>query len=93
MKEKPLKIKRQLFICTNIKENGACCGAKGSLDLVSALKEELREKDLWYQYKVTKTGCLGGCADGINAHLYPDKKRFEKIQVTDKDELLKELLS
>jgi (2Fe-2S) ferredoxin len=87
MRKAEVKHLKQLFICTNCKENGGCCSSKGSEQIIADLKTRLKAEDKWYLYKVTKSGCLGGCADGINAVLYPEKTRYEKVQTTDVDEL------
>ncbi len=85
-------IKKQLFICTNQRDEGECCFFKGSLELVSRLKNRLKDQGLWKQYKVTKSGCLGPCKQGISAVLHPDNVLITKIRPEDEDELYELLL-
>ena len=80
-------IKKHLFICCNERSAVACCSKKGALELVKSLKTRLLNEDLWSEYKVTKSGCLGPCSDGISATLYPDNLLLTQIKVTDADVL------
>ena len=86
-------IKKHLFICTNQREQGECCSQKGSEELVTKIKMRLREADLWNDYKVTKSGCLGPCAKGISAVIYPDNLLVTEISLDDEDELYQLLTS
>jgi predicted metal-binding protein len=80
-------IKRHLFVCTNEKEEGVCCSQKGSASLIQNIKNKLRENDLFDDYKITKTGCLGPCSSGIAATMYPDNILFKNLELSDEDEL------
>lgn len=83
-------LKKHLFICTNLKPEGReSCGPKGADELVLNLKVRLREDDLWEKVKVTKSGCLGPCAQGISATLYPDNLLITGITLDDEDALYK----
>jgi (2Fe-2S) ferredoxin len=68
-----LPFKHHVFICTNHREHGESCGARGSLALLKALKQTLREAEkdheggLW----VNKSGCFGRCQQGPNCVVYP----------------------
>ena len=92
MRIEQLKTKKQLFICINKRDNGGCCSSKGSEQIIIDLKSRLKQMDKWYLFKVTKSGCLGGCDEGINAVLYPVGQRIEKITINDSEELLSLIL-
>lgn len=76
-------IKKHLFICTNMKLGGDSCAQKESEDIVNKLKGKLREENLWDEIKVTKSGCLGPCSEGISATLYPDNLLITQINKND----------
>lgn len=80
-------IKKHLFICCNEKEKDSCCAKRGAKELVTSLKLRLKEEDLWGELKVSKSGCLGPCSNGIAATLYPDNLLMTKIKTSDEDEL------
>ncbi len=66
-------LEAHLFICTNVKANGECCGAKGSVELRESLKKLCQDKDRgWHgRIRVNASGCLGRCEEGITAVIYP----------------------
>ncbi len=72
MKTQNRSIKKHLFICNNARDCGDYCHSQNSERLIRSLKLKLREDDKWEEYKVTSSGCLGPCAQGISAVLYPD---------------------
>ena len=87
MKVQQRSIKKHLFICTNKPSCGDNCGSKNSEELVKNQKVRLKENGLWDECKVTKSGCLGGCAFGVNATLYPDNTFISNISLDDEDDL------
>ncbi len=89
MKIESRETKRQLFICSNFREGKEACGPKGADDLHYNLKIRLKDAGLWNEYKVTKCGCLGPCATGMNAVLMPENKMLSNIQLSDEDEIYK----
>ncbi len=59
-----------LFICTNVKANGECCGPLGAADLRSQLKFVAKQR--WGdRVRINMSGCLDRCSEGIAAVLYP----------------------
>ncbi|MEI6187679.1 MAG: hypothetical protein WCP46_04155, partial [Alphaproteobacteria bacterium] len=57
--------KTHIFICTNIKEVGKCCGKEPiAKELLSKLKKELKESGLDGEDKIriSSSGCLGRCS-------------------------------
>lgn len=87
MKIKQRDINQHLFICCNDKKKDKCCGKKGAEDLVKALKKRLKKENLWGEYKVTKSGCLGPCSDGICATMYPDNLLITNLKECDDEKL------
>jgi len=71
--EPSLRFRHHIFVCLNEREEGACCAARGSSDLLRALKQKIRERGLDGEGGVmaTKSGCMGLCSGGPNAVVYP----------------------
>ena len=92
MKTKKREIKKHLFICCNQREEKESCGNKNPQALIKSLKTKLREDNLWDEIKVTSSGCLGPCSEGISATLYPDNLLLTEIDSND-TELLYNLLT
>ncbi|MBI2605183.1 MAG: (2Fe-2S) ferredoxin domain-containing protein [Deltaproteobacteria bacterium] len=65
-----------LFICTNRRENGECCAAKGSVELRELVKQLCDDPSRGWQgrVRVNASGCLNHCKEGISAVLYPQSE-------------------
>ena len=74
-----------ILVCT-----GGGCIASGALELSSALRESLKRHGLDQEARVVETGCLGPCAAGPVAVLYPDGVFYEKIKAEDAAEMVEE---
>lgn len=85
MEQKTKGLEKHIFICTNAREdNRECCAQKGSVELHKKLKEWVKsDKSLSEKFKVSKSGCLSHCEEGIAAVIYPEQKWLTKIQATD----------
>lgn len=71
--------KTHIFICTNIKESGKCCGLDpASKENLARLKREVKDADLGGAggLRVSGSGCLGRCDEGPCAVVYPDGRWF-----------------
>ncbi len=65
------KFRKLVLVCTNCREDGReCCSAKGSIELHKKLKEAMRAADL--TVRVSKSGCLDRCSDGVTVTIQPD---------------------
>ncbi len=89
MREIKQKLKAHLFICTNERTDGrSCCAHKGAENLQKKLKEWLKANpELKKQFKVSKSGCLSHCENGIAAVIYPEQKWLTDISEKDFEEL------
>ena len=87
IEERP--IKKHLFICTNTRELKDSCGPKDSQSIIQSIKNRLREEGLWDEYRVASSGCLGPCARGISAIIFPENLMITEIGLSDTDELYK----
>ncbi|MAX66673.1 MAG: (2Fe-2S) ferredoxin domain-containing protein [Bacteriovoracaceae bacterium] len=92
MKIEKRKTKRHLFICCNLKpETKPSCGAKDAQSLVQAIKSKLKKNDLWGEYKVSKSGCLGPCSYGVSALLFPENELITELTLSDEEALYQRL--
>ncbi|MEK7545988.1 MAG: (2Fe-2S) ferredoxin domain-containing protein [Patescibacteria group bacterium] len=65
------KYRKVVLVCTNVKENGKeCCGMKGAAELHFKLKEAMKAADL--TVRVSKSGCLDRCTEGVTVAIMPD---------------------
>lgn len=85
-------LKAHLFICTNTKKDGSGCGPINPDQLVDELKTWIKESNLKDRLKVSRSGCLGHCQEGIAAVCYPQSNWFTKLTTKDGG-ALKELLT
>lgn len=93
MKSEERPIKKHLFICCNERVSSSCCHSKNPKQLIHNLKQRLRDQGLWGEIRVTATGCLGPCSQGISAILFPENRLITQIELTDEDELYELLLT
>ena len=73
---KPLT--RHVLVCTN-----ADCASRGSLNVLSALRREIREAGRERDLRVTRTGCMGRCGEGPTVAVYPDGIWYRAVQAGD----------
>ncbi len=65
------KYRKVVLVCTNQKEEGKeCCAMKGAKELHLKLKEEMKKTDL--TIRVSKSGCLDRCSEGVTVTVQPD---------------------
>ncbi len=85
-----------LFFCTNVRENGekSCGDTEDTQILAEQLKVRFKQAKL--PVRVTRTACLGPCAQGPNIMGYPQKIWFQDVRVSDLDAIearVRELLA
>jgi NADH-quinone oxidoreductase subunit F len=76
-----------VLICT-----GAGCVASGALELSAAIKEALLKHGLADQIGVVETGCLGPCAAGPVAVIYPDGVLYQNLKAEHAERIVSEHL-
>lgn len=82
----------QMFVCTRTKEDGACCGAKGSMELRDNLKKWVKDQGLNKRVKITASLCLGQCENGIAVCVYPQNEWYTNVHAEQDIEKLKALI-
>jgi predicted metal-binding protein len=91
MSKKFKELESHLFICTHSREDRASCAGRGSVELASDLKSWVKENDLKKKIKITKSGCLGLCEEGIVAVCYPQGRWYTGLEPKDIDALKQDL--
>ena len=87
------KYKRHIFVCINSRETGDCCAKSGAEEILRLLREHINNNGLAGQYNVTKTKCLGHCAEGPTIAIYPEGVFFKKVCVADVQKIIDEFLN
>ncbi|MHB9046856.1 MAG: NADH-quinone oxidoreductase subunit NuoF [Pirellulales bacterium] len=80
-------VRTHILVCA-----GAGCVASGALELSAALKDAVGRHGLAGEVKVVETGCLGPCAMGPVAVIYPDGVFYQNIKPKDAGEIVQEHL-
>ena len=80
-------IRSHVLVCA-----GGSCVASGSLEVSAALREAIRRNGLAGECRVIETGCLGPCAAGPVAVVYPDGVFYQKLQPEDAGAIVEEHL-
>ena len=81
------KVRTDVLVCA-----GAGCVASGALAVSAALQEAIREHGLNDEVNVIETGCLGPCAAGPVAAVYPDGVFYQTLKPEDAAQIVEEHL-
>jgi len=77
-----MKFDKHVFICINERPAGdprGCCKAKGSEEIITMMKEEIKKRGLNKKIRINKAGCLDQCSKGISMVVYPEGTWYEKV--------------
>jgi (2Fe-2S) ferredoxin len=80
---------KHVFVCTNVKEDGRkSCGGSHADETAAYLSQRLKEENAWGpgKIRVTKTKCLGRCAEGPCTVVYPEGEWYRLLSPRDVDE-------
>jgi (2Fe-2S) ferredoxin len=90
------KYKRYIFVCTNeraAEHPRGSCAARGANEVLDALKNELRAKNLNLEIRANKCGCMDICESGPNLLISPDNKWYHQVSVDQVKGIVEELAS
>ncbi len=76
-----------VLICT-----GGGCVASGALELSAAMRAAINKRGLDGEVRVYETGCLGPCAAGPVAVVYPDNVLYQNLKPADAERIAEEHL-
>jgi (2Fe-2S) ferredoxin len=85
------KFRRHLFICVNEREPDdprGSCSAKGSHEILAALKAKAHACGLKRLVRVNQAGCLDQCARGVTVVVYPEAVWYGGVRLADVDEIV-----
>lgn len=81
---------KHIFVCTNERVGGErrSCGDQHGLNLVAALKKQIKDKNLPQNIRAQKSGCLGICDFGPTVAVYPEGIFYVNVHVSDVEEIV-----
>ena len=82
------KLKSHVFVCTRCTNYNQCDNQPYSEELRAEIYEKLSRHFTRDEVKVTKSGCLGQCKEGVNLVCYPEGKWFKKMSKSSIDDLV-----
>ena len=82
------KFQKYIFVCENKRAEGECCAAKGSEHLHKLLKEAVEKNGFKARIRVSRSGCLDVCSEGVNVLLMPDNIWFKHVEEKDIDAIV-----
>lgn len=88
-----MKIQKHILVCVHERtpdDPRGSCTERGGRQVLDALRGELFNEDLLETTKATGTGCLGYCAQGVTAVVYPDMTWYRNLQSEDALEIIEE---
>jgi (2Fe-2S) ferredoxin len=80
------KFTHHIFVCSNRREPGhrrGCCDSKGTDELRSALKAEIKKRGLKSLVRANSAGCLDQCELGPVLVIYPQAIWYGRVQLSD----------
>ncbi len=80
-------IRSHVLVC-----GGTGCTSSGSMKIIEAFEENIKEAGLDQEVAVVKTGCFGLCALGPVVLVYPDQVFYSMVKPEDAEEIVKEHL-
>ena len=84
-----MKFEKHVFICINRREAGKeCCASKGSEELVTLMKEEIKKQGLNKKIRINKAGCLDQCSKGVSMVVYPEGVWYGRVTKEDIHEII-----
>lgn len=84
--------RRHVFMCVNVREDGACCQDWDSESMLRHFRRRLKGIGMHGagRVRVNKSGCMDRCAEGPILVVYPDAVWYRYEGTADLDEILEE---
>ncbi|HTH39397.1 MAG TPA: (2Fe-2S) ferredoxin domain-containing protein [Rhodocyclaceae bacterium] len=80
------KPKKHILVCTQGRPAGhprGSCQEKGCVEVFNAFMAEFQKRNLFQEYLLTSTGCLGPCTLGPSILVYPEGVMYGGVKVED----------
>lgn len=79
-----------VFVCDQQKPEGVpCCSARGSAEVLEALRREIARRGLGDEVQLTTCGSLGLCEHGPNMIVYPEGIWYSGVKPEDVPEIVR----
>ena len=89
------KPKKHVLVCTQARPAGhprGSCAEKACAEVYNAFLAEFQNRNLWSQFALTNTGCLGTCAQGTAVLVYPEGIMYGGVGAADVSTIIDEHL-
>lgn len=80
-----------IFVCENHRppeDPKGCCAAKGTSEIITLLREQVKASGLQANVRVNSSGCLANCARGATIVVYPDAIWYSFVTKNDLIEIM-----
>ena len=92
MQKSAVPFKKILFVCTNVRAEGACCSQRDSQTLRAELKAYVNTHGLQGQIRISQSGCQDRCAQGPNIMVFPDNVWYSGVTPADIPVIIRECI-
>ncbi|AAU90579.1 MULTISPECIES: (2Fe-2S) ferredoxin domain-containing protein [Methylococcus] len=89
------KPSKHVFVCAQTRPPGhprGSCGQLGSTAVFQTFMQQFEAGQLYGQFALTSTGCLGTCDLGPTVLVYPEGVMYSKVSPADVSEIIEEHL-
>ncbi len=89
------KPKKHVLVCVQGRPAGhprGSCQQKGCNEVYQGFMEAFQARNLWADYAVTNTGCIGPCSNGPSVLVYPEGVMYSGVSAADVGSIIDEHL-
>jgi (2Fe-2S) ferredoxin len=89
------KPKKHVLVCVQGRPAGhprGSCQQKGCNEVYQGFIEAFQARNLWADYAVTNTGCIGPCSNGPSVLVYPEGVMYSGVSAADVGTIIDEHL-
>lgn len=86
-----MRFEKYIFICINERPEGhprGSCAGRGSLEVLEEFKRVVKERKLRLKIRVNRAGCMELCEIGPSVMVHPDNIWYQKVTVSDVEEII-----
>lgn len=80
------KPKKHVLVCVQGRPAGhprGSCQQKGCNEVYQGFMDAFQARNLWSDYAVTNTGCIGPCSNGPSVLVYPEGVMYSGVTASD----------
>lgn len=94
MESKPSPYLKHIYVCTNQREPGkTCCAARGAERILEKLKGFVQANGLKGRVRVSRSGCMDLCEQGVTVMVYPDNRWYSHVTLETAHQIIEEHLA